>query len=161
MSAMTRKGGHKPVDSTALHQEGRRMTLQRRVILDVLEAERAHLAAEDIYERVYARFPQISRATVYRTLDTLEQLALVSHTHAGPSGALYHLSDKPAHLHLLCNSCGQVVETAGATAADELGAELFQRYGFVADPSHFVIGGLCRNCAGAVHATTAARHQHH
>ncbi len=127
------------------------MTLQRRIILDVLEAERGHLAADNIYQRVIDRFPQISRATVYRTLDTMEQLGLVSHTHAGPAGALYHLSDKPPHLHLLCSGCGKVEEASGIVAAGRLIAELKDAHGFQADPSHFVIGGWCRACAASGH----------
>ena len=125
------------------------MTLQRRIILDVLESQPGHLAADDIYQRVSDRFPQISRATVYRTLDRLEHAGLVSHTHAGPGGALYHLSDKPSHLHLLCSSCGNVTEAGDVSAAEQLAQELLKRYGFAADPSHFVIGGLCPACAAS------------
>lgn len=126
---------------------GRRLTLQRRVILQVLEESPEHLAPEAIYQRLNERFPEISRATVYRTLEMLEQSGMLQHTHAGPGGNLYHLN-RQAHLHLLCNNCGAIVEADESLAAS-LRGEIQRRYGFQADPTHFAIGGLCAACAKA------------
>lgn len=134
-------------EATSLRGEGRRLTLQRRVILQVLEESPEHLAPDAIYQRLNERFPEISRATVYRTLEMLEQSGMLQHTHAGPGGNLYHLN-RQAHLHLLCNACGAIVE-ADEALADTLRAEIEGRYGFLADPTHFAIGGLCSRCAAA------------
>lgn len=131
-------------DPATLRGEGRRLTLQRRVILELLEESPEHLAPEAIYQRLNERFPEISRATVYRTLEVLEQTGLLQHTHAGPGGNLYHLN-RQAHLHLLCNNCGAIVE-ADEALARVLGADLQKRYGFLPDLTHFAIGGLCATC---------------
>ncbi|HUZ78173.1 MAG TPA: transcriptional repressor [Chloroflexota bacterium] len=133
-----------------------RNTLQRRVILQVLEGAPGHLSAEAISRAVARAFPEISRATVYRTLDRLEQAGVVSHTHAGTAGALYHLSDKPRHLHLMCNRCGKVTEATDVTSTESLGAELMARFGFAADPTHYVIGGTCAACLALASEDTPA-----
>ncbi|HLY67127.1 MAG TPA: Fur family transcriptional regulator [Chloroflexota bacterium] len=133
-------------DTASLRREGRRLTLQRRVILHILEESPEHLAPEAIYQRLNASFPEISRATVYRTLEMLEESGLLQHTHAGPGGNLYHLN-RQAHLHLLCNVCGAIVQADDVSLADTLRAGIKTRYGFIADPTHFAIGGICGRCA--------------
>jgi len=133
-------------DAVSLKGEGRRLTLQRRVILEVLEQSEEHLAPEAIYQRLNKRFPEVSKATVYRTLEMLEQSGLVQHTHAGPGGNLYHLNRR-AHLHLLCNVCGAITEAHDVDLADSLRAGVEERYGFLADPTHFAIAGVCARCA--------------
>ncbi|MGH2469316.1 MAG: Fur family transcriptional regulator [Chloroflexota bacterium] len=150
-------GSHK--DAPAAHHssaDSARNTLQRRVILQVLEAAPGHLSAEAICRAVARAFPEISRATVYRTLDRLEQAGGVSHTHAGTAGALYHLSDKPRHLHLMCNRCGKVTEATDVTSTERLATELMARFGFAADPTHYVIGGTCAACLALAPDDTSA-----
>ena len=51
-----------------LKEKGYRLTSQRLAILDVLHSSDKHLAAEDIYNQVRAKYPRINRSTVYRTL---------------------------------------------------------------------------------------------
>ena len=81
--------------------------------------------------RPWAR-PPASLSTIYRNLEALEGVGVVSHTHLDHRAPTYHLADHADHVHLVCLSCGAVIESAVA-AADPFVGNLLTRYGFVAD----------------------------
>jgi len=87
----------------------------------------------------------VNLSTVYRTLELLEELGLVTHTHLGHGSAVYHPATEPDHLHLVCRNCGTVIE-APASAAAGFVAKLRAEYGFRVDAGHFAIYGTCKNC---------------
>lgn len=121
------------------------MTPQRQLVLEAVQSIEGHISAEAVHERVAARFPQINITTVYRTLDLLEGLGLVSHTHFDDGVARYHRTDKALHQHLVCRACGSERELDMSTL-QPLGAEIKRHYGFEADLAHFALIGLCRDC---------------
>ncbi len=82
---------------------------------------------------------------MYRSLDALQELGLVGHTHVDHRTPSYHLAEHATHLHLVCRGCGWVGEMPLA-AADELVARAEQRLGFAADVSHAAVHGLCQTC---------------
>lgn len=85
------------------------LTIQRRAILAELQRRADHPSAEGIYEGVAAELPGLSRATVYRTLETLVELGLAARI-AHP-GAAVRYDPKPwRHHHLLCEGCGAVLD---------------------------------------------------
>ena len=85
--------------------------------------------------------------TVYRTLDLLEQLGVVRHTHLG-HGAPTYATATHEHVHLVCHRCGTIDEI-DAEALDGLATELRDDIGFRLDATHVALSGLCRTCAAA------------
>ncbi len=131
-----------------LRQRGRRVTLQREAIMQVLRGCAGHIAADDVYRRLREEFPQINRSTVYRTLHTLEELGLVRHTHDETGAPRYHHAEDPPHVHLVCRGCGGLTAVDELPVLEQLVASLRDRYGFAADPTHFPIAGTCAQCRG-------------
>lgn len=131
-----------------LRARGQRMTPQRQLILEAVQALEGHISVDAVHGRVAARFPQVNVSTVYRTLDLLQDLGLVTHTHFDDGVAQYHRTDQGLHQHLVCRRCGSEQELDLAVL-DPLGEELRRRYGFEADLAHFALVGLCRDCSRA------------
>jgi Fur family transcriptional regulator, ferric uptake regulator len=129
-----------------LKERGHRLTPQRQLILEAIEASEGHVSAESVHARVAAQFPQVNISTVYRTLELLQDLGLVTHTHFDDGIAQYHLASEAQHQHMVCRRCGQEREI-DVSVLDPLDRHLRERYGFEADLAHFAIVGLCASCA--------------
>jgi Fur family ferric uptake transcriptional regulator len=132
-----------------LRARGLRLTSQRRQVLDAV-AELDHATPETIGVRLReaagpdGSSPDVS--TVYRTLELLERLGLVWHTHLGKGAPVYHAAEHP-HLHVVCSSCGAIASADPALlqpAAERLAADL----GFSVDVGHVALTGTCRDCRG-------------
>lgn len=125
---------------------GGRVTAARREIVTVLLSgrEHEHLTAEEVTDQIRHRHPEIAVSTVYRSLDVLEELGVLEHLHVGHGPTVYHLADE-SHLHLICKACGAVIELSDATLR-AVGDEIRRQHGFVIEPRHFAINGLCRDC---------------
>jgi Fur family transcriptional regulator, ferric uptake regulator len=132
----------------ALKQRGLRMTPQRQLILDAVASMHGHLSAEQVYQHVVRAFPDVNISTVYRTLEVLEELGVVRHTHFHDGVAQYERTDEPQHHHMVCSRCGKDVEVE-LELLQPLAEQLKRRYGFEADLAHSAIVGLCRTCASA------------
>jgi len=126
-----------------LHERGLRMTPQRQLVLDAVR-ELEHATPEQICQRVQRVTPTVNITTVYRTLELLEKLNLVRHTHLGHGAPSYSV-DEHEHVHLVCHSCGRVAEVPCALL-DELADRLDQGLGFRLDASHLALSGTCREC---------------
>ena len=131
-----------------LRQRGMRMTPQRQLILEAISASSGHMSAERLYQQVAEKFPDVNISTVYRTLEVLEELGILRHTHFHEGVAQYHLTSEGEHQHLLCRGCGADMEL-DLQVLRPLGAELLRRYGFEADLTHTAIVGLCETCRSA------------
>jgi Fe2+ or Zn2+ uptake regulation protein len=127
-----------------LAQAGGRRTASRQAIVEVIVEAGSHLTADEIVDRVHARFPSVNLSTVYRTLDALTDLGIVDHVHFGHGRAVYHRTDE-AHQHLVCEECGAVEELPIARLRTFL--EMLDRdFGFEVDRRHFAIVGRCGAC---------------
>jgi Fur family transcriptional regulator, ferric uptake regulator len=131
-----------------LRQRGQRMTPQRQLILEALESIDGHISVEAVHARVAARFPQVNISTVYRTLDLLQDLGLVTHTHFDDGVAQYHRADQGVHQHLVCRGCS-LEQELDLAVLEPLGEDIRRRHGFEVDLAHFALIGLCRSCAEA------------
>jgi Fur family transcriptional regulator, ferric uptake regulator len=131
----------------ALRANGGRMTAGRRAIAEVLVATHGHLTAEELLAAVADRHPDLHLSTVYRTLETLEEVGLVCHVHFGHGAAQWHLTSDDRH-HLVCESCGAVTHVP-ASLLEPVRDELRRTYGFEASLRHFATPGRCPVCAGA------------
>jgi Fur family ferric uptake transcriptional regulator len=126
--------------ATRLRARGMRMTPQRSDVLAAVRQLR-HATPEQISEAV----PGVDITTVYRTLEVLEEIGLVRHTHLGHGAPTFRPADDQ-HVHVVCHVCGRVSD-APETLADELADRLRAEQGFVLDRSHFTVFGQCRECA--------------
>ncbi|MHB8513392.1 MAG: Fur family transcriptional regulator [Actinomycetota bacterium] len=127
-----------------LRERGMRSTPQRRAIVAEILRTKGHINATEIARRVSLRVPGVNASTVYRTLDLLEQLDVVSHMHL-EGGSGYHRTEEGNHVHLICSRCG-ADESLEEKEANKLEAMIGKHSGFSPDLTHFAIAGLCAKC---------------
>ena len=89
---------------------GLRLTDQRRAVVSVLEQARDHPNIQDLYERASQVDPNLSIATVYRTVKLLEELDILTKLEFGDGVARYEIADKNHHDHLIDLKTGKVIE---------------------------------------------------
>ena len=128
-----------------IRRSGRRLTLQRQLVLDAVERARHHVTAEEIARRVRAKYPGIGPSTVYRNLQALEELGYVIHTHLDDRVTRWHRADTHPHGHLVCRSCGGETEVRTEVLV-AMARRIKADYRFEADLAHSAIVGLCRRC---------------
>ncbi|MBC7560905.1 MAG: transcriptional repressor [Dermatophilaceae bacterium] len=130
----------------SLRARGMRLTPQRERIIDAIQVL-GHATPDGLAVAVGRDGgPGLSLSTIYRNLEALEEVGVVSHTHLGHHSPTYHLFDHADHLHLVCLSCGVVIESA-VTTADPFVGNLLALHGFVADVKHMAIHGWCAACS--------------
>ena len=130
-----------------LRQKGHRLTPQRMLVLEAIEASDDHISAEEIHTQAHAKYPYMSISTVYRTLVLLKELGLVAESDLGGGHFLYHPAGKAHHHHLVCRKCGKVRDIE-ASVVERLRGELRVRHSFNAELEHMAIFGTCEACRG-------------
>lgn len=149
-AAASRAAASRAVDRWAdvrrrLRSRGLRWTPQRGALLEVLAGIDGHVTGAELVERSRAIDPKTTPSTVYRTLDVLEDLGLVSHSHGLEGRQEFHVNPTANHGHLVCSGCG----TGWELAADEVRAlvdGLRERRGFVVAVDHLTVEGRCAAC---------------
>lgn len=131
----------------ALRSSGARITSPRRAILEALIEHQGHPTAEQLTADVQTRQPDVHESTVYRFLDELGRLGIVDHVHLGHGPAVYHFADD-VHHHVVCESCGLVVELPERTLEDFRGS-LRRDLAFEMEVRHFALPGRCSSCSSA------------
>jgi Fur family ferric uptake transcriptional regulator len=126
-----------------LHEQGMRMTPQRQLVLDAIRAL-GHATPEQICAHVQRSAPAVNITTIYRTLDLMERLGIVRHTHLG-HGAPTYSERGHEHVHLVCHACGAVDEVP-TELLDDLAGRLRERHDFTLDVTHVALSGLCGAC---------------
>jgi Fur family transcriptional regulator, ferric uptake regulator len=130
-----------------LRARGYRVTPQRQLVLEAV-ARLDHATPEEIGTEVQQTARGVNISTIYRTLELLEQIGMVSHTHLHHGAPTYHLATDADHVHLVCRDCGRVTEV-GPDAIRPLITGLEERYGFETDVGHLTVFGRCAECRGA------------
>jgi Fur family ferric uptake transcriptional regulator len=150
---MTVSPDRKPVVVTDLEEAmevvrrgGLRLTSSRRLVLEALLTAREPISAEEIADGLGGRMTQSDIASVYRNLETLGELGLVRHFHAGHGPGRYVLVGFGDREYLACESCG-ALESVDPAALDGVRDAVRDLSGFEARFSHFPIVGLCPRCA--------------
>ena len=128
-----------------LRDRGYRLTNQRRVIVRGLEGDR-HLSAEEIYDRVKGRYPDLGLSTVYRTLDLLHELEIVRKEDFGEGYSRYELATERMHHHARCRECGAVIEF-NEELMEYLALQVERETGFVTDWHEITLHGRCETCS--------------
>jgi Fur family ferric uptake transcriptional regulator len=137
-----------PPDWTAqLRDRGYRLTPQRQLVLEAVR-DLGHSTPEEIAAAVKVKSPAVNLSTVYRTLDLLADLGLVTHTHLGHGAPTYHAAEADDHVHLVCHRCGHVVPV-DLEVVRPLAGTLRAEHAFDMDMSHCVVHGICAECRGA------------
>jgi Fur family ferric uptake transcriptional regulator len=127
-----------------LRAAGYKITPPRLAVLDVIRREREHLNPNEILEQAKAIYPEIGRATVYRTLELLTELGIVRPIYVGDSGPTY-IRAEGGHHHLVCSTCGRI-EDFDQCIADEMAESLASRFGFRIRSHLLEFYGLCAVC---------------
>lgn len=130
-----------------LRAQGLRLTAQRQQVLAAVAAL-GHATPESIGQRLREQAGPAASApdtsTIYRTLELLERLGLVWHTHLGKGSPVYHAAEHP-HLHVVCQSCG-AISSADPHLLDSAAERLAADLGFTVDVGHVALSGTCRDC---------------
>ncbi|GIV78376.1 transcriptional repressor [Litorilinea aerophila] len=129
----------------ALKQAGYRITPQRRIICEYLAQTHSHPTPYQVYEELSREHPDISRATVYNTLNTLQELGVIVEIGFGAGHSHYETNPAP-HINLICLRCHKIIDYEGPLPA--LGDEewMARETGFQPVAAKVEVVGFCREC---------------
>ena len=128
-----------------LRSRGLRLTAQRQLVLDAVY-RLGHATPDQVHAEVSQVAAGVNITTVYRTLELLEELGLVTHAHLSHGSPTYHAVGEEQHVHLVCRVCGHVAEVASA-ALGPLADDLERDRGFLIDIGHVALFGVCAGCS--------------
>lgn len=125
-----------------------KFTKQREVILKTLYERSEHFTPEDLHILLKHSYPQlnIGIATVYRTLNLLEESQMVTSISFGVAGKKFELANKPHHDHMICKNCGTIIEFHN-DKIEQLQLEIAQTHDFKITSHLMQLRGLCKKCA--------------
>lgn len=122
-----------------------KVTQQRLAILQALCIGRKHVTAQELFEKVNKKYPEIGFATVYRLLRELSDNSLVTEVRMGGQSARYELTPKTHHDHLTCQKCGKIVEFENKNI-EKLQEQVAQHFGFKLTGHILELYGICPKC---------------
>lgn len=127
-----------------LKKAGYKLTPARRAVIEVLESNHDHLSHNEILNEGQKLYARLSRATVYRTMETLVELNLVRSIYLNDPTQRF-MSAAGGHHHLICTNCDAVLEFDHCTV-DQLSRELAEKFNFQVRNHLLEFQGLCENC---------------
>ena len=133
-----------------LRSRGYRVTPQRQLVLEAVAALN-HSTPEEIAARVQQTAKGVNISTIYRTLELLDSLGLVAHTHLNHGAPTYHLATEAGHVHLVCQDCGKIDQVSQEAIAP-LTKALADGHGFEVNVSHLTVFGRCEDCRSKTRA---------
>ena len=135
------------VIGNALRDRGLHLTAQREAVYEVVLGCPGHICAEHIQQAVSASHPELrmNKTTIYRTLDLLLELELVTEHKCGDGRAQYEPAARGRHSHMICRGCGQLLHLDEDVAA-QLRESLRSRHGFHVDLESYPVFGTCADC---------------
>lgn len=133
-------------------QSGLRITHQRVLILQALCELNGHASAEQVYERVAMHRRDVDLSTVYRTLERLRDVRILSQTDLGRGCVEFEVVASLPHHHLVCHACGQVQELPHGYLAS-LTSAIRRDLDFEPMLDHLAVFGLCSRCRVKTGAT--------
>jgi Fur family ferric uptake transcriptional regulator len=138
-------GGPDSSLADVLRARGLRLTAQRQLVLEAVYAL-GHATPDQVHAEVSRTAAGVNITTVYRALELLEELGLVTHTHLSHGSPTYHAAGVEQHVHLVCRSCGGVDEMS-PSVLEGLVESLESKRGFLVDVGHVALFGICERCA--------------
>lgn len=128
-----------------LQQAGLRLTSQRRAICEYLANTDRHPSAYQVFEALATTHPDISRATVYNTLNTLQELGAIVELSFGSDHTHYETNPEP-HVNLICLRCHRIVDYHGDPGIDALAQRVLAETGFQTIAAKIDLIGFCDEC---------------
>jgi Fur family ferric uptake transcriptional regulator len=128
-----------------LRARGLRVSAARRLVIEALFAAERPLTADEIAAGLEGWLPASDLASVYRNLDTLEEVGLVRHFHVGHGAGLYSLAAAGDLEFVTCERCG-ALEAVPPGRLDAVRVLIQRELGYRARFSHFPIVGTCAAC---------------
>ena len=133
-----------------LKKKGYKFTPQRKAILEVVSEHMGeHLSSEEIYDFVKVKSPEIGLATVYRTVQLLVELDVLSKLNLDDGYVRYELNDHDGdqhnHHHLICSECGDIIEVR-EDLLESIESEIERKYEFQIRDHKLKFFGLCKSC---------------
>lgn len=132
----------------ACREKGFRMTRQRDAIIGILDSATDHVDARRLLQEARIKVPDIDKTTVYRTIRRLRALGLLDELdllHYEHEGHYYEPLPDKMHLHIVCTSCGKVLEMRPQAWAN-VEREVEAGSGFSINTARVEMGGLCAEC---------------
>ncbi len=134
-------------------KNGYRVTLPRRLIVQLLTNVTGHPNAKEIYLRINKKHPEIGLTTIYRTLDLLVKLHIINKFDFGDGLARYELSSicTGHHHHIICSRCCQIIDYNDSFGEKEdyiqrLQEEISKKYNFAISDHEIQFYGTCEKC---------------
>jgi len=127
-----------------------KMTPRRAHILRALiENQGRHLSAEEVYQLVKEKEPELGLATVYRTLELFSDRGIIHGMDFGDGRKRYEMGLGTGlshhHHHLICTQCGRIIEV-GEDLLEDLEMRVYREYGFAVADHQLKMFGLCGDC---------------
>ncbi len=148
------KGNFKKVEKI-LKSAGYRKTIARKMVLDILSRTKKHLSTQEIYQKIYKKYPSIGMTTIYRTLELFTKLGIVSKYDFGDGRSRYELKEKQEekkhHHHLICIQCNKVIDYTDfmdeeVKMIEKLEKAFSEKYKFEIKNHQIFFYGLCEKC---------------
>lgn len=134
-----------PTFQTGLHENQRRLTRPRQIVLEVINRANRHLTPAEIYQRARVKYPRLGLATVYRSLDLLVRLGYVRRIHLEQGCHSYAPMEHQHGHHLVCSNCGRIEEFADCDLEPLIKA-LRAKTGYVINVHMLELMGQCPSC---------------
>lgn len=130
-----------------LKRNNLKFTKQREVVLKTMYNNDEHFSPESLYLLIKETYPELNVgiATVYRTLNLLEESDIVTSLSFGASGKKYELGNKPHHDHMICKVCEEIIEFENSSI-ERIQKEIAKEYNFKLTGHLMQLYGLCKNC---------------
>ena len=119
-------------------------TRQRQLLLDIIQNTDGHVDARELLRLAAERDNSISHATVYRTLSLFKRLGLRDGTRFGKAQCYYEAVRGSGHQHLVCKSCGKVIDFN--CPLQEMVAKVKKEQGFTVTKAEIYLEGYCSEC---------------
>ncbi|ARR02142.1 MULTISPECIES: Fur family transcriptional regulator [Campylobacter] len=130
-----------------LRDNGLKYTKQREVLLQTLYNNSEHFTPEQLYLYIKERYPglNVGIATVYRSLNLLEESGMVTSISFGAQGKKFELANKPHHDHMICRQCGVIVEFEDQII-EKRQLAIAKEHGFKLTGHIMQLYGVCGEC---------------
>lgn len=130
-----------------LKESDQKYTQQREILLKTLYNSNIHLTPEQLYFTMREHHPDlnIGIATVYRTLNLLEESGMATSISFGAQGKKFELAVKPHHDHIICKQCGKIVEFEDKTI-EKKQIQIAEKNGFILTGHIMQLYGICSSC---------------
>jgi Fur family ferric uptake transcriptional regulator len=133
-----------------------RLTAPRQAILEFLSKSSKHMSAKEIYSSLHRSYPGLGLSTIYRTLDLLARMGIVTKLSLGDGQSRYELRSKKKeehHHHLICTNCGKIINYSEFLDEElrlvkKTEDKLAKKYNFVIQDHNIEFLGICEKCRG-------------